>query len=107
MRVATFSLLALNALAILAFQAVHAADNPARLTSDNVAEMAHAYARTKIADLDRYTPNRPEYDSASRAWTVFYRQTKAPYAPDHDFWVHIDDTSGSPCLEFGIVPACA
>jgi DNA-binding FadR family transcriptional regulator len=107
MRRAAFILLALTAIGMSASQPIHAAETSTRLTAEKVAEMADAYARTKVEDLDRFTADRPKFDSKSRTWVVFYHQTKAPYAPDHDFWVHIDDASGNPCLEYGIVPACA
>jgi hypothetical protein len=109
MQTATFLLVALIALllATLSSGPVQAEETAARLTSEDVAEIADAFAAKNVGDLDRYSAQSPKYEPTSRTWTVFYHQTKAPYAPDRDFWVHIDDVSGNACLEYGLVPSCA
>jgi hypothetical protein len=109
MRVATFFLGALTALLLAApsSQPAQAEETAARLTAEDVTEIADAFAKSKVEDLDRYSAQSPKYDPASRTWTVFYHQTKAPYAPDRDFWVHINDASGNACLDYGLVPSCA
>jgi hypothetical protein len=109
MHVATSILAASIALLLAAISSppVRAEEIAARLASKDVAEIATEFAKKRVDDLRHYSAEGPKYDPVSRTWTVFYRQTKAPYAPDQDFWVYIDDASGRPCLQYGLVPSCA
>ena len=109
MRVTAFILITLIAVfsASLPSGGSHADELTAALTSQQAAEIANSFARKNVEDLNRYTADDPKLDPASRIWSIYFRQTKVPFLPDHDFWVRIDDASGKPCLEYGLVPSCA
>jgi hypothetical protein len=108
MRMLTFTI------AALALGSVLAAEPPkeptTKLNSQQVATLALAAFQKSGATVGHFRAEspkfyeHPDFSSVTRIWLVFYMQKAAPFVPDGDMVVVIDDRTGKACVQQMMIP---
>jgi len=70
-----------------------------KLDPKRVLELAAVAFSKRSEPTNHFTPKAPQFVPEKHSWRVYYIQNSAPFIPDGDVLVVVDDDSGSTCSQ--------